>query len=221
MGLPFTEEQFLRVFAEYNRAVWPLQLVFYLVAGLTLLLAVRKRPSSDRIISGALALLWLWMGAVYHLTFFATINKAAVAFGALFILQAFLFFTSGVLYSSLTFRLRAGLYGSCGAALFAYSLIFYPVLGRLLGHEYPGAPTFGLPCPTTIFTFGMLLCAEGRVPTRLMLIPLGWSLIGTTAVLSLGMAEDFGLLAAGVIGTTLIALRNRNLKIHSVASCPS
>ena len=63
MGLPFSEEQFLRVFAEYNRAVWPLQLVFYAVAGLTLLLGVRKRPSSDRIISGALALLWLWMGS--------------------------------------------------------------------------------------------------------------------------------------------------------------
>lgn len=221
MGLPFTEEQFLRVFAEYNRAVWPLQLVFYSVAGLTLLLAVRKRPSSDRIISGALALLWLWMGAVYHLTFFATINKAAVAFGALFILQAFLFFTSGVLSSSLTFRIRAGLDGFCGAALFAYSLIFYPVLGRLHGHEYPAAPTFGLPCPTTIFTFGMLLCAEGRVPTCLTLIPLVWSVIGTTAVLYLGMTEDIGLLAAGLIGATLIALRNRNLRIHSVASCPS
>ena len=221
MGLPFSEEQFLQVFAEYNRAVWPLQLVFYVGAGLTLLLAVRKRLSSDRIISGALALLWLWMGAVYHLTFFATINKAAVAFGALFILQAFLFFTSGVLNSSLTFRIRAGLDGFCGAALFAYSLIFYPVLGHLLGHEYPAAPTFGLPCPTTIFTFGMLLCAEGKVPTRLTLIPLGWSVIGTTAVLYLGMTEDFGLLAAGVIGTTLIALRNRNLQIHSAASCPS
>jgi hypothetical protein len=221
MGLPFNAEQFLQVFAEYNRAVWPLQLVFYSVAGLTLLLAVRKRPSSDRIISGALALLWLWMGAVYHLTFFAVINKAAVAFGALFILQAFLFFTLGVLNSSLAFRLRAGLDGFCGAALFAYSLILYPALGHLLGHEYPAAPTFGLPCPTTIFTFGMLLCAEGRVPARLTLIPLVWSVIGTAAVLYLGMTEDFGLLAAGVIGTTLIALRNRNLQIHSVVSCPS
>lgn len=221
MGLPFSEEQFLRVFAEYNGAVWPLQLVFYFAAGLTLLLAVRKPTSSDRIISGVLALLWLWMGAVYHLIYFATINKAAPAFGALFILQALLFFTHGVLKSSLAFRMRASLYGFCAAALFAYSLIIYPVLGRLLGHEYPSAPTFGLPCPTTIFTFGMLLCAEGRVPTRLMLIPLVWSVIGTTAVLYLGMAEDLGLSAAGVIGATLIALRNRNLQIHSAVSCPS
>lgn len=220
MGLPFSEEQFLRVFAEYNRAVWPLHLAFYSVAGLTLLLAVRKRPSSDRIISGALALLWLWMGAVYHLTFFATINKAAVVFGALFILQASLFFTHGVLNSSLAFRLRASLYGFCGAALFAYSLIFYPVVGHLLGHEYPAAPTFGLPCPTTIFTCGMLLCAEGRVPTRVTLIPLVWSVIGTTAALYLGMTEDFGLLAAGLLGATLIALRNRNLYVGRVCVPP-
>lgn len=168
-----------------------------------------------------MALLWLWMGAVYHLTFFATINKAARAFGALFILQALLFFTHGVLKSSIAFRIQAGLYGFCAAALFAYSLIIYPVLGHLLSHEYPAAPTFGLPCPTTIFTFGMLLCAEGRVPIHVMLIPLGWSVIGTTAAMDLGMTEDLGLSAAGVIGATLIAMRNQKLQINSVASRPS
>ncbi len=221
MGLPFTEEQFLQVFADYNRAVWPLQLVFYLAAGLALVLAVRKRPSSDRIISGILALLWLWMGAVYHLTFFSAINNAAIAFGALFILQASLFFTLGVLKHSLAFRVRASLEGFCGAALFAYSLIFYPALAHLLGHEYPATPTFGLPCPTTIFTFGVLLCAEGRVPLRVTLIPLGWSAVGTAAAMSLGMTEDSGLIAAALIGTTLIALRNRRLQIRPAASCPS
>ena len=34
-ALPFSEGQFLRVFADYNRAVWPAQLVLYTAALLT------------------------------------------------------------------------------------------------------------------------------------------------------------------------------------------
>lgn len=32
MSLPFSEGQFLQVFAEYNRAVWPAQLLLYSAA---------------------------------------------------------------------------------------------------------------------------------------------------------------------------------------------
>ncbi len=46
---------------------------------------------------------------------------------------------------------------------------------------------------------------------RLLLIPLGWSLVGATAVMMLGMTEDSGLIVAGVFGTALIVLRNRRM----------
>lgn len=97
MNLPFTTEQFLRVFAEYNQDVWPAQIIFYVMAALALLLALMSRPRSDKIISGILAFLWLWMGVVYHLLYFSAINKAAFLFGILFILQASFFLQAGVL----------------------------------------------------------------------------------------------------------------------------
>ena len=209
MSLPFSEEQFLRVFADYNRAVWPAQLLLYSAAVIVIFIAAKKRPHSETVIAAILALLWLWMGVIYHLLFFSAINKAAYAFGALFVVEALLFFALAVRKAAPTFRLRANVYGACAAALFTYALIVYPALRHLSGHVYPAAPTFGLPCPTVIFTFGVLLCAEREVPTRLLLIPLAWSVIGTTAAASLGMTEDYGLTAAGLSGTALITFRNR------------
>ena len=222
MSLPFTEEQFLRVFAEYNRAVWPAQLLMYSAAGIVVFLLARRRPHSDTVVATTIALLWLWMGVVYHLLFFAAINTAAYAFGALFVVEALLLFAFAVQQAAPNFRLRADVYGACAAALFAYSLIVYPALGYLAGHVYPAAPTFGLPCPTVIFTFGVLLCAQREVPTRVLLIPLAWSAMGLTAAASLGMTEDYGLIAAGLLGTALIASRNRKLRagkndLHSAA----
>lgn len=94
-----------------------------------------------------------------------------------------------------------------------YALVIYPALGYLLDHGYPAAPTFGVPCPTTIFTFGILLCTDSRIPLYLLPIPLAWSLIGFWAAISLGITEDFGLLAAGLIGSLLIVLRNNRVPV--------
>jgi len=215
--LPFSEEQFLRVFADYNQAVWPAQLVLYSAAVLALLVVVGGRANSGRVIAVVLALLWLWMGAAYHLTFFTAINKAAYLFGALFILQALLFLVWGVQKLPPCFRLRADLYGIAAAALLTYSLVVYPALGHLLGREYLASPTFGLPCPTTIFTFGLLLCAEGRAPLRLLPIPLGWSVVSASAASALGITEDYGLIPAGFVGAFLVVRRNLNYDRHARA----
>ena len=48
-------------------------------------------------------------------------------------------------------------------------------------------PLFGVaPCPTTIFTIGMLLLARGGWVVWLSIIPLLWSLVGLAAALQLG-----------------------------------
>ena len=209
MEPPFTVEQFLGVFRAYNLAVWPMQIVFYAVAAAVVALAVRPRPGSGPWISGLLALLWAWMGVVYHWDFFRSINPAAALFAAMFVLQAALFLGAGVVRPRLAFRARPGAAGVAGAALVAYALLVYPILGALAGHPYPDGPTFGLPCPTTIFTLGLLLWAERPVPLSVVAIPALWSLIGAAAAVSLGMVEDYALPVAGVVGTGMIAWKNR------------
>jgi hypothetical protein len=210
MQLPFTIEQFLQVFAQYNRAVWPLQIVLNLLALIASIAAIKKIQYSDKLISLILTLLWLWIGVVYHLLYFSAINQAAYAFGILYIIQAGLFFIAGVLKPQLTFRYQTDVYGIIGSLFIVYALIIYPILGHLLGHQYPQSPTFGLPCPTTIFTFGLLLWTNKVVPKYILIIPLIWSVIGVGAALSLTIREDFGLLLAGVVGTLLIVIRDRS-----------
>lgn len=111
VSIPFTTEQFLRVFAEYNQGVWPVQAALYLPAMLALFLSLKGKARSGKLISASLALLWLW--------------------------------------------------------------------------------------------------AETGVPVRLIVIPLAWSIIGFSAAWSLSMTEDFGLVVAGLVGSSMIIARNR------------
>jgi hypothetical protein len=208
MNLPFTAEQFFALFAHYNLAIWPLQLVACALGLAAVVLAARLTPLAGRAVAGILAAFWLWDGAIYHLVFFRQINPIASLFGLFFVVEAGLLLAYGVAWRRLAFRARADAAGVVGALFIGYALVVYPLIGLLLGHGYPRVPLFGVaPCPTPIFTFGMLLWAGGRVPRVLLVIPLLWALIGTSAAVSLGVPQDFGLAAAGTLGTAFALWR--------------
>jgi len=206
MNLPFTLEQFLGVFRAYNNSVWPAPMLLLLLALGAVALSCRPKVPS-RAVSAILGFLWFWTGIVYHLMFFSAINSAALLFGALCIAQGAIFLVVGVWRSELSFHFERGLNGYTGIVLIAYAFAVYPFLGYLLGHMYPFSPTFGAPCPTTIFTFGLLLWTVKKVKFWVFLIPLLWSLIGFGAALKLGMFEDVGLLLAGLVGAILLIRR--------------
>ena len=218
MQTPFTTEQFLEVILRYNEAVWPMPLVFYLVAGLLIWHAARPAGRS-RWATLVLGFLWAWMGVVYHWFFFTAINPAAWAFGAFFVLQGLLFVLADL--QGLSFRFEGDGYGWIGALFMVYALILYPVLGAAGGHGYPDGPTFGLPCPTTIVTFGVLLWASRRVPVWLVVIPALWSLVGASAAFQFGIPEDYGLLVVGVVGTVMVLVKNRRLGAPDAIEAPA
>jgi len=207
--VPFTRDQFLEVFQQYNLSVFPMQFIIVLLGLTAVYFAVVRHRLSNIIITCILSFFWLWMGVAYHLLHFTAINPAAYLFAALFIAQGILFIVSGLIRKSLSFEFRSNAYGITGGALLLYALILYPILGYLQGHGYPRSPTFGLPCPTTIFTFAILLWANRKVPVYVLLVPFLWSLLGSSAAWSLGILEDLGLLVAGLLGTVLIVACNR------------
>ncbi|MFO7892527.1 MAG: DUF6064 family protein [Longimicrobiales bacterium] len=211
MQPPFATEQFMEVILRYNQTVWPIQILFYVGAVALLWLAVVSSRSSDRWVSGILAFFWAWMAVVYHWLFFTAITPAAWVFGALFLVQAVVFLAAGLFGDRLAFEFEGDAYGVIGAVFLAYGLLFYPIFGALAGHTYPESPTFGLPCPTTIVTFGVLLWASRRVPIHVVLIPAIWGLIGGSAAIQFAIPEDYGLIVAGVLGTVLVLLKNRRL----------
>lgn len=203
--LPFTREQFFAVFAGYNEAVWPAQIALLAVA-LGAVVAVVRFPARGALAGAALAVLWGWMAVVYHAISFTRISPVGWAFAAIFLAGSALF-ARATLNGSLVFDSPRGLDGAVGVAFVAYALLGYTMVGELAGHHYPAAPTFGVPCPTTIFTLGLLLLARRPRPRVVFVIPLLWSAIGSTAAFRLGVREDFGLLAAGVATMALLLRR--------------
>ena len=207
MTPPFTAEQFFGVFARYNDKVWPAQIALNAVALVCIGLAFRGGTSAGRWVSALLALLWFWVAVAYHFAFFSGINPAAWLFGGITLAGALVFLWLGTLKGALRFAPAGGWRGAMGGLLLAYALVFYPVLGYLVGHRYPAAPTFGVPCPTTIFTLGLLLFASHPVPRLVFLVPVLWAAVGSFAAFSLGVVEDLGLLAAGVVATLAALVR--------------
>lgn len=209
MKTPFNVDQFLNVFREYNESVFPVQVFFYLLAITAVYLTVKGNSKSNVVVSGILAFFWLWMGIVYHLVFFTAINKAAYLFGMLFILQGILFLIFGALRGKLSFKFNRDKYGIAGIVMIFFALVMYPIVGYFYGHMYPSSPTFGLPCPTAIFTFGVLLLTDKKCPAALLIIPSIWSIIGFSAAITLGIIEDIGLLVSGIISVLLLLLRSK------------
>src|ERR1035437_2693869 len=202
--MPFTTDQFLRVLVDYNDSVFPAQIILIGAAAAAFMLVLRPFGDSNRIVSMVLVLLWLWTGIVYHIIFFSETNPAGWLFGILFIVNAVLIFNEGVLNERLKFNFSSNLSGIAGTFFVIFSLLIYPTIGFLLGREFPANPTFGTPCPTTVYTFGMLMLAGKRLPVRLIWIPLFWSAFGISAALSMGITEDLVLPVAGLVLAALV-----------------
>ena len=202
--LPFSQAQFFAVFADYNAAVWPAQLIAYLVGLTTVGALVRPTIASSRVVGVALGAMWIWTGVVYHGLYFSAINGAAFAFGAVFVVQGL-----GLIYAGLAKRFESSLRRDwsewIGWILVVYSIAIYPLIGLATGHRPLELPVFGItPCPVTIFTFGVMLLVRATVPRWLLVVPSVWSLIGGSAAFLLGVPQDWLLLASGIVATPLL-----------------
>ena len=205
MALPFTVEQFYGVFRDYNAAVWPAQWFLVALALVAVGAVLRPQPWSGIVVSAILGVLWAWIALIYHLAFFAQISPAAYGFAAGSAVGAVVFIWQGVIRRRLSFRWVPGLNAMAGVVLIAFALVVYPVWSAYAGHPYPATPTFGLPCPTTIFTIGLLCFAVPPMPRSPLIVPLLWCLVGAQAAFLLDVQPDLGLIAAAVVGLGVLA----------------
>jgi hypothetical protein len=195
MQLPFTREQFFDLFGVFNGAVWPVLVALWVASIAASLLLLRRRPP-NRWIGALLAAHWLWSAVAYHAVFFTRINPAAWLFAMLFLVQGVLFCWVGVVRGQLAFTAQRTGWTVLAWLLVSYALL-YPGINAMQHHTWSSVPTFGVPCPTTIFTAGLLMLAE-RSPWRLSVIPVIWSVIGGSAANLLGVGADYALPVAGL-----------------------
>ena len=197
MQLPFSHDEFLDVFGAYNSQLWLAAVLLWLATASVLWVWVRGGVSR-RVLFTVLAVHWAWSGITYHWLFFRSINPAATIFAALFVLQAVLF---GWLAVAATGRavLPTGVRGAVGGALVVYGLL-YPLIGFVVGLEYPRLPLFAVPCPTTLVTAGLLVAAV-KVPRFVAVVPVLWAAVGSSAAFALGITADLALIVAGALLT--------------------
>lgn len=205
MQLPFSSEQFFEVFGSYNTAVWPAQVLLLALAIAAIVLVGVPRRWSGAVISAILACLWVWLGLVYHLAFFAPINPLAYAFAAVSLAGAVVFAWQGVIRRRLEFSWSVNARSIVGLVLVLFGLVVYPAWSTLSGHSYPALPTFGLPCPTTLFTLGLLGFVTAPFPRSPLVVPVLWCFVGAQAAFLLGVQADLGLVVAGIFGIVLLA----------------
>lgn len=205
--MELTGEQLLGVFAEYNAMIWPMQIVAYLLGAAGLFLSIRKTGLSNRLITAILAFFWLWVGFSFWIPSGQQGFTPGYLFAAFFLVQGVLFLIQTV-RPNLGFGFNANLSSWAGIVFALYALVGYPLFGYFIGHLYPATSPFGLtPCPVVAYTFGLLLLTNKKMPRSLLIIPFFYSLSGFFWV-SIGMAEDIGMIASGLFGVSLIWVRD-------------
>jgi hypothetical protein len=194
MRLPFSSEEFFDLLAAYNGALWPAVIALWVASVLAGVWLLSSRRAAGRWISALLALHWAWSALAYHVVFFTRINPAAWVFAVLFLLQAALFVWCGVVKGRLSFMPSPTAWTSIGWILVAYALL-YPAINAVEHGSLLRIPTFGLPCPTTIFTAGLLMMAPRS--RTVAIVPIIWSAIGGSAAVLFGVTADYALPVAG------------------------
>ena len=202
MKTPITTDQFFSVFEKYNHAIFPVQIVLFLLSILALIAIGSKIKQKDKFVASILGVLWLWVGIGYHIAFFS--GTVAYGYGLLFIVQGFLFLWEGVLLYNLKFEFKNSIQAYFGYFFIFYGLIIYPLVGYLIEPIFSRTISVGLPSPTIILTFGFLLLCDKKFSKYLLIIPSLWAVIGISAVIKFGVYQDSMMLIAAIIADVLM-----------------
>lgn len=209
MKLPFTTEQFFNVIEKYNLTMFPFQLIILLLGIICLFLLHSKLSAKDKLIGIFIGILWIWIGVAYHLVYFTVINKAAFLFGGIFILEGIfiLINTFGKNRLIFTFTLQAKDY--LGYFFILYGLIIYPIISYFVEGSFERTIVMGLPCPSTIFTFGFFILTSNKFPKYLLIIPSLWAVLGLSAAINIGVFQDVMILIAAITADIILIRRKK------------
>ena len=219
MQLPFTREQFFDLFVAYNEALWPAVVAMWIASTVVVALRLSARHQHDRWVSALLVGHWTWSALAYHVALFTRINPAAWLFAAIFLAQAVLLFRVGVVQRRLSFAPWGNAWAPFAWGLIGYSLA-YPFINAIEHLSLLRIPTFGLPCPTTIFTAGVLMLATPRC-WSLSVVPVIWAVIGGSATFLLGVYADVVLPIAGIVLAIFSLRRTTPEQLRAVRVVPA
>jgi hypothetical protein len=151
------------------------------------------------------------MGWVYHIGFFSEINEASFVFGIIFILQGILLLISTFFGKKLVFAFNPQTKDYIAYFFIVFGLLIYPVIGYFVEGSIYRTIAIGLPCPTTILTFGFFMLTIDRFPKYLLIIPSLWAIIGLSAAFNFGVYQDLMLIISAITADIFLFRRKRSL----------
>ncbi|MGI9480570.1 MAG: DUF6064 family protein [Hyphomicrobiaceae bacterium] len=190
--LLFSARVYHRMFELHNAALWPVHVVA-LLAGF-FLVAVVLRPSrrGARRSFAVLAVAWAFVGWLFFLERYATINWAAAYIAPLFGAQAVFFGFMAARPDVVELTRRGVVVRALVLGVLLMSLIGYPLVAVLLGRPWWAAEVFAVaPDPTVTATLALLAVGRGAGVVLASVIPLVWVVITTLKLYTLASAEFF------------------------------
>ena len=187
--LLFAPRTYYRLAESHNAELWPAQIVVVLAALLLVATAYRGTAQAGRRVALGLAAAWTFVAWRFHWHHYATINWAAIYFGAAFGVQALLL-ASAALRDGLRYDTRPpAARRHAGLALVVVALAVQPLSALMLGRPAAQLETAGLfPDPTALLTLGLLLVA-GRAHWSLFPVPLLWCVVSATTLWTMDTAD--------------------------------
>jgi ABC-type antimicrobial peptide transport system permease subunit len=212
MNLPFTTKQFFQVIEQYNHLIFPLQYLFtYIVLVLGIWIFMCKR-TPNRLVGLITGFLWIWGGVVYQLTYFSTINKAAIGFAILFIIQGGLLIIETLIRSRFELIVTNKTIKMVAMFFFIFGIVIYPMLNYLQIQDWKNIIMVGLPCPTTILTFSIFMLTSQKFPKYLYVIPTIWAIIGTNAAFMFRIYPDIMLIVSAIFAIVFLLKKKSLMK---------
>jgi hypothetical protein len=110
--LPYSAEVLYALYGQYNQAIWPMQILFLVLAGVSLAFTLHPWRQAGRVVGLILVLAWLWAAIGFHWQHFSLINFSAGIYAALFAVQALLIAWTWVARGGTSFRLGRDVAGA-------------------------------------------------------------------------------------------------------------
>ncbi len=199
--LLFAPRTYWRLFQLENAEFWPLPLVTLALGAAILVLLVRPRPWSGRLIAAVMAAAWAWVGWSFVGTRYAAINWAADYAVPFFAAQALLLLWLGAVRDRLRVAATPDPAALPGLGLYAYALALHPLLAPLSGRPLAQAEIIGIaPDPTAIATLGLAaMLPRGAGAPLLLVVPVLWCLASWATLATMGAWQGWLPLAAAAL----------------------
>lgn len=204
--LMFSAHTYYRLFALYNREIWPAQIVAIGLGIVVLLCLQRAGARQGKVVAAILAACWLWVAWAFQMERYATIHWAARYFALGFAVEALLLIWIGVIRGQLSFGQSAKAIRLAGFYLFLFALAVQPLIGLAIGRPWLQAEIFGIaPDPTVVATLAILLPVSGRMRWLLLCIPIIWCVISGATLWAMGSADALLMPLIALLALLLVA----------------